>query len=634
MKEFACLSCRQIFRSRLRSRLVQLQHGRRRLHASFPLHGDSRYAESWYWHTKPPTHQELAAAHHFFKYNWPSREWTGETWRRQGDQNQTEGLLIPEVIFLGRSNVGKSSLINALAGRDLNRVSATPGATKAMAAWTLAAKTASGGAIKGWDGDVSPKVSLVDMPGYGFGSSTQWGGAILSYLVQRKNIRRAFLLVDAVHGVVGTDRHIMEILRGLAIPYQLVATKCDRLVAFKGSQSEVRSALTNIRAQAKLDENQELGLGEIISVGSLHAATATKRAQFELADAAFGVQNIKWAVLRAVGLDAYAMQKASAHGVLKDIEAEEQVSLQIHEEAEVDRDRLQAFRGQIQRPGDDVSVSDETSQPASSSQDSKPSFPDLAVEDFIREILNAKPASSTKANDGGKKQQTAKVFHAISQPTPQSPEANRGTTASGGYDPNGENFLADSDASRAEQAIDAAMDYIKQEGAEHRRSAVNSITDAATKGSRPRRRNITASVAGNMASLSTPIKASNSPQPASDAKENMFGRSFQPLSEPNRPRQPRNAKPSTSGVGVLRGMDAFEAMLDQQSSSKTKRTRRGGKSSKRAGPAGRQPNASLDQQSRQPAPLPGKGVTQGMDAFEAMFAADDKSGSKRRRRRS
>jgi GTP-binding protein len=127
-------------------------------------------------------------------------------------------LRLPEVAFAGRSNVGKSSLINALTGRaTLARVSQTPGRTRQINFFRL-----------------SNKLMLADLPGYGFARAAKverarWSALILDYLRERANLRRVMLLIDARRGIMAADTTIMGILDGAAVSYQLVLTKSDLL---------------------------------------------------------------------------------------------------------------------------------------------------------------------------------------------------------------------------------------------------------------------------------------------------------------------------------------------------------------------------------------------------------------------
>ena len=123
-----------------------------------------------------------------------------------------------EVAFVGRSNAGKSSLVNALTGRkSLARVSQTPGATRQINFFNL------GG-----------HMMLVDLPGYGFAKRSKteaqaWQEMIFSYLRGRSRLRRVALLIDARRGVMDTDEQVMELLDRAAVSYGLVLTKGDEL---------------------------------------------------------------------------------------------------------------------------------------------------------------------------------------------------------------------------------------------------------------------------------------------------------------------------------------------------------------------------------------------------------------------
>ena len=137
-----------------------------------------------------------------------------------------------EIAFAGRSNVGKSSLINALTGRNtLARTSHTPGRTQQLNFFK-----------------VGPRLSLVDMPGYGYAAVEKakveaWTRLIHDYLKGRANLARVFVLIDARHGLKSLDTDVLDGLDKAAVSYQIVLTKADAL-----KKSEVANRLAGIKA--------------------------------------------------------------------------------------------------------------------------------------------------------------------------------------------------------------------------------------------------------------------------------------------------------------------------------------------------------------------------------------------------
>ena len=124
----------------------------------------------------------------------------------------------PEICFAGRSNVGKSSLINALTSRKgLARASNTPGRTRELNYF-----------------NVDDRLNLVDLPGYGYARApktqiSNWTKLTRSFLRGRAGLRRVFLLIDSRHGIKPSDVELMEMLDDAAVTYQLVLTKTDKI---------------------------------------------------------------------------------------------------------------------------------------------------------------------------------------------------------------------------------------------------------------------------------------------------------------------------------------------------------------------------------------------------------------------
>jgi GTP-binding protein len=139
----------------------------------------------------------------------------------------------PEIAFAGRSNVGKSSLINALVGQlRLARASNTPGRTQELNFFTEP------------EGDLY----LVDMPGYGFaqapkGKVAAWNTTLRGYLAGRRTLLRVLLLIDARHGLKPADDEIMSVLDTAAVSYQVILTKADKI-----SQTDLANVMARTTA--------------------------------------------------------------------------------------------------------------------------------------------------------------------------------------------------------------------------------------------------------------------------------------------------------------------------------------------------------------------------------------------------
>lgn len=127
-------------------------------------------------------------------------------------------VTVPEVAFAGRSNVGKSSLVNALTGRKtLAKASVTPGRTRELNFFLL-----------------GERLRLIDLPGYGYAKAPKkivqgWTKLTRDYLAGRVSLQRVCVLIDSRQGVMDTDRQTMKLLDSSAVPFQVVLTKMDKL---------------------------------------------------------------------------------------------------------------------------------------------------------------------------------------------------------------------------------------------------------------------------------------------------------------------------------------------------------------------------------------------------------------------
>ena len=246
----------------------------------------------------------------FFERFKPKQIWVSDAWRKVPESK------VPEVAFVGRSNVGKSSLINAIAGEDICKTGPRPGKTREMRAYGLTGAKKDGGAGKG--GEMGFKITLLDMPGYGFASVSDWGQSILKYLQRRTQLRKVYVLLNAEHSMKKVDFEMLELLKSMAIPYQIILTKTDELTKDKGrrvvfdrdSDSSKRINATiealretlrgqSVKDEALPDQQGQVGHGDIL-VSGISSSRNNKLW-------ATHVDEIRWAILQATGFDNYGV---------------------------------------------------------------------------------------------------------------------------------------------------------------------------------------------------------------------------------------------------------------------------------------------------------------------------------------
>jgi GTP-binding protein len=149
------------------------------------------------------------------------------------NEGQFSKCRLPEIAFIGKSNVGKSSLINAITYSDVARTSKTPGRTRELNFFNI--------------GD---RVNFVDMPGYGFAMVAEeekhvWYNFINEYLTHSKNLSKLFLLIDCRRGVKANDFEFMQLLDELSICFQIILTKID-----SNSKEEVSTIVDGIKRES------------------------------------------------------------------------------------------------------------------------------------------------------------------------------------------------------------------------------------------------------------------------------------------------------------------------------------------------------------------------------------------------
>lgn len=270
---------------------------------------------NWYWESIPPTaHEKVLADRFFTKYGKHARLLQSCAQFRAVVDSE-----VPEVAFVGRSNVGKSSLLNAIIGAEaknlIARTSSTRGFTKTMNLYGIGKRN--GVMNRKIDGGRHNKivgkagVTIVDMPGYGEGSLTAWGVEIMKYIQSRKQLRRVFVLIDAEHGIKDKDRSLLASLRLTGVSHQVILSKMDKLYipevkeikqasGMSWKDQKPRGTVEDLRKamhQMKADIRPPVGGG---ALGEVLACSANTRVNGKK----LGIDHVRYAILKAVGLEA------------------------------------------------------------------------------------------------------------------------------------------------------------------------------------------------------------------------------------------------------------------------------------------------------------------------------------------
>lgn len=262
---------------------------------------------NWYWETMPPAYNETSRADDFFAKNRNPTKLLRSAARFMDVPDSD----VPEVAFVGRSNVGKSSLLNAVVdanAKDLvARTSATRGFTRTMNFYGIGPGT---GVTLEKDAQGRDKIVgngglvIVDMPGYGDGSLVSWGVEIMKYIQSRKQLRRVFVLLDTEHGIKDKDRSLLASLRLAGVSHQVILSKMDKvyipklndkkglILKPKGTVKALREKMESLRQEI----NPPVGGGALGEILACSSATLVNKKRL-------GIDHVRYAVLKAVGLE-------------------------------------------------------------------------------------------------------------------------------------------------------------------------------------------------------------------------------------------------------------------------------------------------------------------------------------------
>lgn len=257
---------------------------------------------SYHWDTKPPSPVQLKKAAEFFQGSTSKFLWSRENFKDMPFGHDFGER--PEVCFLGRSNVGKSSLLNTLLCQRIAFTSSKPGRTKLMSAFAVDSE-------KAIDKNKN-KLIFLDVPGYGKGGRADIGYEVIKYLNSRRQLKRVFLLIDVEHGMKKSDKHMLDLCKQINVPFQVLLSKVDKVISSVITQETSKSGrLGEVIDQLKEAIGSEsiangLAFGEIIAFSSTKWMFGRR----------LGINEVRHAVLRAAGFEYQETQHRSNPGVI------------------------------------------------------------------------------------------------------------------------------------------------------------------------------------------------------------------------------------------------------------------------------------------------------------------------------
>lgn len=258
-----------------------------------------------------PTTEQLKTAHQFWTAHPPNLLFSQANFRLLPASHH------PEVAFLGRSNVGKSSLLNALFNKkEIAHTSRKPGKTRLLNGFGVSPFPLSAAPATGTKGEkmneswrrMRKGLIIVDMPGYGAGSRADWGKEITKFLEKRTQLRKAFLLVDVEHGLKSTDMQLLQHFFHSGVQHTIVFSKADKLL-YPRAQPLGGSAMlkARLKLQTQIDElrsklQTEIWRGREVPTEILYASGERSLGDGFPAATKIGINELRWAVMAACGI--------------------------------------------------------------------------------------------------------------------------------------------------------------------------------------------------------------------------------------------------------------------------------------------------------------------------------------------